>query len=78
MFLKEAKSGHLVEVLGLADLFDPFRAAIVGRYHFGEEMQEPDSFAKAELTFCSNEGLPDCWTDPNYRDHELRRTGTGG
>ncbi|MEN8176347.1 MAG: acetyltransferase, partial [Pseudomonadota bacterium] len=33
----------------------------------GEEMQEAESFAKARLAFPSDEPLPRCWTDPNYK-----------
>jgi hypothetical protein len=47
--------------------------SLVGRYHAGEELQDPESFAKAELVFCSDEPLPRCWTDVHYRDHETLR-----
>ena len=78
MFLKEKKTGELVEVLDTAQLFNPFEARIVGRYNIGEEMPEPDTFAKSGLVFCSDEGLPRCWVDPDYRMHEIKRTGTQG
>lgn len=74
MYLKEKDSGHLVEVLSLTDLFDPFRETIVGRYHFGEEMQEPETFSKNTMTFLSNESLPQCWVDSHYRDNELKHS----
>lgn len=67
MYLKEQKSGDAVEVLGLSDLFDPFRADIVGRFHKGEEIQEAEKFSKQGLIFPSGEALPRCWLDPNYR-----------
>ena len=67
MFLKEKKSGDLVEVLGLVDLFDPSREKVPGRFHAGEEMGEPATFFKTELVFPSDEPLPRCWLDPNYR-----------
>lgn len=73
MFLKEATSGHLVDVLDLRELFDPHRPEVMGRYHVGEDMPEPESFAKARLIFPSGEPLPRCWRDPHYRDPELRR-----
>ncbi|TNF98064.1 MAG: acetyltransferase [Gammaproteobacteria bacterium] len=73
MFLKETKNGHLVEVLALKDLFDPFNENVVGRLNFGEEAQEPESFSKSGLAFLSGEALPRCWVDPHYRDDELKR-----
>lgn len=75
MFLKKISDGHLVEVLSLKDLFDPFNDEIVGRLHFGEELQDPDKFSKNDLQFLSGETLPVCWTDSHYRDDEIKRTG---
>jgi len=68
MFLKQAANDKLVEVLSVADLFNPNHADLVGRYHAGEELQEPEKFAKADLIFPSGEKLPQCWTDAHYRD----------
>ena len=68
MYLKDKQTGDLVEVLTLDDLFDPFKATVSGRFHAGEELQEPRDFAKADLIFPSGEGLPRCWTDPHYKD----------
>jgi hypothetical protein len=73
MFLKHGSTGKLVEVLSIRDLFNPMHASLVGRYHAGEELQDPESFAKADLVFCSDEPLPRCWTDVHYRDHETLR-----
>ena len=73
MYLKHQPSGNLVEVLSLKDLFDPCRPAIVGRFHAGEELQEPASFTKTELAFPSGETLPRCWVDCHYREEALRR-----
>ncbi len=78
MFLKERKTDELVEVLNTAALFDPFQGEIIGRYNAGEELPDPKAFAKAGLVFCSNEQLPRCWMDPDYRREEIRRTGTHG
>lgn len=72
MYLKQQKDGHLVEVLGLNDLFNPIHGQVVGRLHYGQEMQDPEKFAKADLTFPSGESLPRCWVDVHYRDQELR------
>lgn len=78
MFLKERRTGELVEVIDTEALFDPFRARITGRYNAGEEMPDPRDFAKAELVFCSSEALPRCWIDPDYRRAEVGRTGSHG
>jgi hypothetical protein len=74
MLLKQKKAGHLVEVLSLKDLFDPFLNKIVGRLTFGEEIQDPEKFNKADLVFLSGEALPRCWTDSHYRDDEIKRS----
>ena len=73
MFLKQTATGKCVEVLSLGDLFNPQHAQLVGRFHAGEELQDPEQFPKAELQFPSGEPLPRCWTDPHYRDEEVRR-----
>lgn len=67
MYLKHKPSGDLVEVMDLAALFDPNKDAIVGRFHAGEELQDPATFAKSELIFPSGEALPRCWLDVHYR-----------
>jgi len=69
VYLKERTSGDLVEVLDLPALFDPCKSSIAGRFHAGEELQEPQVFAKGNLVFPSNESLPQCWRDPKYRGH---------
>ena len=71
MFLKHRTTGKMIEVLSQRDLFNPMHPKIVGRYHYGEEAQEPESFEKAELMFISDELLPRCWTDSHYRDDEI-------
>ncbi len=68
MFLKDKANGDLVEVLDTHELADPCKSGVRGRYHAGEEMQEPRKFQKANLLFPSGESLPRCWTDPHYRD----------
>ena len=73
MFLKHAVNGKMVEVLSLSDLFNPNRDDLVGRYHVGEELQDPEKFPKSDLIFLSDESLPRCWLDVHYRDNELRR-----
>ena len=73
MLLKEKTSGHIVEVLDLADLCESARSAVRGQLHYGEEAQDPAFFDKTALCFLSGEELPRCWTDPHYRDAELAR-----
>ncbi len=68
MYLRHTPSGDLVEILDLAALIDPFKAEVEGRFHAGEELQDPAPFRKAELEFPSGEALPRCWIDPHYRD----------
>ncbi|ACB52089.1 unknown [Crocosphaera subtropica ATCC 51142] len=67
MFLQHKPSGDVIEVLNVDHLYDPCETKIVGRYHCGEEMQDPEPFMKSELTFPSGESLPRCWVEPNYR-----------
>ena len=73
MFLKESGSDHLVEVLDVQDLIDPYRGDVLGRTHVGEEVGDEERFAKAGMIFPSGESLPRCWCDPHYRDDELMR-----
>lgn len=68
MYLRHQPSRDLVEVMDLDALFDPYKATITGRFHWGEELQEPAAFAKAELVFPSGEALPRCWVDAHYRE----------
>jgi hypothetical protein len=73
MFLKERDSGHLVQVMNMTELINPFERQTQVQYQQGEDLQEPEYIHKSELTFPSGEALPKCWTDSHYRDHELRR-----
>lgn len=77
MFLKHEQSGKLVEILSLMDLLNPTHADLVGRFHAGEELQDPEKFSKAELVFPSGEKLPQCWMDADYRTagHHYQRPG---
>jgi len=72
MYLKHRQSGDLVEVLDLPNLFDPFKAEVIGRYHAGEELQDASAFKKSELVFPSGEALPVCWTEGKYKEKSLR------
>jgi len=73
MFLNEKTSGHMVEVLSLDDLFNLYKDEVEACYQYGEEVQDPEKFKKSDLVFLSGEELPRCWTDPHYRDNELKR-----
>ncbi len=67
MFLQHKRSGDLIEILDLENLYDPCQNSIMGRFHCGEEMQEPEKFTKLEVIFPSGESLPRCWLEPDYR-----------
>jgi len=67
VYLKHKTSGSMVEILDVASLCDPCREVVPGRYHAGEELQDPMNFSKQELTFPSGEALPRCWIDPHYK-----------
>jgi hypothetical protein len=67
MFLQHKPSGDVIEVLDIDQLYDPCETKIMGRFHCGEEMQDPESFTKLELTFPSGESLPRCWVESDYR-----------
>ena len=69
MFLQESSTGHLVEVLTVQDLMDPFCDILIGRYNIGEELPDPAKFPKSGLIFPSGEALPQCWLDSHYREH---------
>ncbi|WP_404789563.1 acetyltransferase [Altericista sp. CCNU0014] len=71
MFLKHRLNRDLVEVLNVAELWDPFVPTLLGRYHAGEELQDPELFSKVDLMFLSDELLPQCWIDPHYRDRQV-------
>lgn len=66
MFLRYCPDGSLIEVLQMSALIDPFIPGVQGRFHAGEELQDPQVFAKQELAFPSGEALPRCWLDPHY------------
>jgi len=73
MLLSQISSGHMVEVPSFVDLMNLNCDEVVGRYQEGEEAQDPREFKKSDLVFLSGEPLPRCWTDPHYRDSELKR-----
>jgi hypothetical protein len=69
MFLQHQPSGKLVEVLNIHELINPCLQKVEGRFHAGEEIQDPEPFTKSHLIFPSGESLPICWLVPDYRQH---------
>lgn len=74
MFLSHKVNHELVEVLDLSDLFDPCKHEIMGRFHAGEELQDPEEMSKSELIFPSGEALPQCWINAHYREANQPQT----
>ena len=66
MFLKDRLSGDKVEVLDVQALTDPYKTKVRGRFHAGEELQDPQDFKKPDLCFLSGEALPKCWLTADY------------
>ena len=67
MYLMHKPTRDLVEIFNFDVLIDPSKKQITGRFHAGEEIQDPATFAKAELQFPSGEALPRCWADASYK-----------
>jgi len=67
MYLRDKETGDLVEVLDMGAMLNPSITKLSGRYHAGEELQEPELFKKNLLEFPSGESLPRCWQDAEYR-----------
>jgi hypothetical protein len=68
MLLQDKSSASQIEIQDLETLFNPLRNEIEGKIQEGQEEQDPQMFAKQDLTFASGEDLPRCWLDPNYRN----------
>ena len=73
MFLKNRNNGDIIDVVSLDKLTDLYQKKVLGRYQAGEELQDPEEFNKSDLLFLSGEELPNCWTDPHYRDDKFKR-----
>ncbi|MBE9170144.1 acetyltransferase [Pleurocapsales cyanobacterium LEGE 06147] len=67
MFLQSKQRGALVEVLDVNNLVDPVKDKVQAQVQAGQEEQEPEEYAKADLIFPSGESLPRCWVDADYR-----------
>jgi len=70
MFLKSRNNENMVDVSRTSELTNLYRDKVQGCYQHGEELQDQQTFNKADLVFLSGEELPKCWTDPNYRVHK--------
>jgi hypothetical protein len=66
MFLIDKKTGDLIRIEDVEELFDPFAHLVTGRDQVGEEEQDSARFAKDQLVFPSGEPLPRCWLDVKY------------
>ncbi len=67
MFLKDADSGDLVQVVDFREATDPHQTDVRVRFQAGEEQGDVVTLAKSGLVFPSGESLPKCWLDPHYR-----------
>jgi len=67
MYVKSVKNGDLAQVEKLAELTDPSVEMVTVHFFAGEEVGDPVSVKKADLSFPSDEPLPKCWLDPHYR-----------
>lgn len=67
MLLKNKQDNSLVEISEIIDLVDPSKQEVIGQIQSGQEEQDPESFNKKDLVFPSDENLPQCWLDRDYR-----------
>ena len=70
MFLKEARTGDLVDVVDMESLTNPFSKRVTVQFQSGEDLAEPVSIDKHDLSFPSGENLPECWINGYYRVHQ--------
>ena len=69
MFLKEARTGDLVDVVDMASLVNPFLSQVTVQYQSGEDLADLVKINKQQLSFPSGEDLPECWTNGFYRHY---------
>ncbi|MDX1301508.1 acetyltransferase [Photobacterium sp.] len=67
MFLKETRTGDLVDVIDMGALINPFSQQVNVQYQSGEDLAEPVAIDKQNLAFPSGEELPECWINGYYR-----------
>jgi hypothetical protein len=67
MFLKETRTGDLVDVIDMGSLINPFTQLVDVQYQSGEDLADPVAIDKQNLAFPSGEQLPECWINGYYR-----------
>ena len=67
MLLKNKQDNSLVEISEIIDLIDPSKQTVTGKIQSGQEEQDSESFDKKDLVFPSDENLPQCWLDRDYK-----------
>ena len=67
MLLKYKQNDSLVEISDVLELIDPSKQEVSGRIQSGEEEQDLEPFDKKDLVFPSDENLPQCWVDSDYK-----------
>jgi hypothetical protein len=67
MFLKEIRTGDLVDVIDMGSLINPFTRQVDVQYQSGEDLADPVAIDKQSLAFPSGEQLPECWINGYYR-----------
>ncbi|MGF1715595.1 acetyltransferase [Photobacterium chitinilyticum] len=67
MFLKEARTGDLVDVVDMSSLINPFSQNVTVQFQSGEDLADPVAIDKQALAFPSGEELPECWINGYYR-----------
>ncbi|EAS41514.1 acetyltransferase [Photobacterium profundum] len=67
MFLKETRTGDLVDVIDMGSLINPFTQQVDVQYQSGEDLADPVAIDKQNLAFPSGEQLPECWINGYYR-----------
>ena len=67
MFLKETRTGDLVDVVDMGALVNPFAQQVNVQYQSGQDLADPVAIDKQNLAFPSGEELPECWVNGYYR-----------
>ncbi|MGF1683223.1 acetyltransferase [Photobacterium makurazakiensis] len=67
MFLKESRTGDLVDVVDMSSLINPFSQHVTVQYQSGEDLADPVNIDKQQLAFPSGEELPECWINGYYK-----------
>ena len=70
MFLKESRTGDLVDVIDMSSLVNPFSSEVTVQYQSGEDLADPVNIEKQHLAFPSGEELPECWINGYYRHNQ--------